>query len=421
VQALLLFLTVLLVHWCIFLATDTYAESDYHNETAVRLKKRHFRFLENLEIKNKSIVQINQKMEPTTETKPMLNTSKAHTDLRSCMLLEGEDVKNAKSVNGERQGGFNNQRQSMVLSWVIAYLTKHGLILNSILPSAHDPKGYEITDVWDMGTLTKYVPVYPPFPIQGKQFIIEERWGFESAKDIETLSCHPNIYRNSYWGNLFDVFPFMHDEPEVFDRMMESFQYNAQVTGAVDFAKSKMGERYYGIHWRLGDSPRYPMFRCEDHNMTVNQEGKKPENGPDMYIHGVCKTPFGPAGMPSVFRFLLTDESLPIYIASNVPDHVHKYFNSHADLRNRRIYTFRNIFSNTRLNNVQVIAVEHSILAHAVRFVPAIHSSFSEWVIFLRHVNGNDSQDGNFDLWMKREKDFMQGQYFPFKPKILLG
>ena len=114
--------------------------------------------------------------------------------------------------------------------------------------------------------------------------------------------------------------------------------------------------------------------------MTVNQEGKRPENGPDMYTHGVCETPFGPAGMLSVFRFLLTDESLPIYIASNVPDHVHKYVNSHADLRNRRIYTFRNIFSNTRLNNVQVIAVEHSILAHAVRFVPAIHSSFSEWV-----------------------------------------
>ena len=47
------------------------------------------------------------------------------------------------------------------------------------------------------------------------------------------------------------------------NNLILNLRYNDAIQSAAQQAIRKLGSEYYGIHWRLGDSPRQPLFDCD--------------------------------------------------------------------------------------------------------------------------------------------------------------
>jgi len=292
-------------------------------------------------------------------------------------------------------GGFNNQREVIALSWAVAYYTRHTMNLRDIQPSAHDSQGYDPGDVWIMSNIEKYVKIERNANLSFAEnaFRIGNKEKFKSQEEVEDLTCFDNIYRWEYWGYLYDIMPFMFRDELVYSRMMESFKYNEIIQSAALEARQRIGEDYYGIHWRLGDSPRKPLFDCRKFGF------KATKTAPWLYDKGACvDSKKKMVGMEYVFDHILTDETMPLYISTNNVEEVGWWFGNHT--KYKRPYTvFEDLGLESKYNNVQTIAIEQLILAESIRFIPALHSSFSEWVVYLRRFHESDLEEPNYEIW----------------------
>eukprot|EP00493_Phyllostaurus_siculus_P025908 UN26253 len=59
-----------------------------------------------------------------------------------------------------RGAGWNNQRDALFMSWVIAYYTNHSLLIQNFVSCKHDAKQYNVTDVWKKESFSKYVDTH---------------------------------------------------------------------------------------------------------------------------------------------------------------------------------------------------------------------------------------------------------------------
>jgi len=340
----------------------------------------------------------------------LVSSEKNSQTLSSTLKLSQEegnghltDLQRDECINSESHGiigtavdgGFNNQREVIALSWAVAYYTRHTMNLRDIQPSAHDSQGYDPNDVWIMSNIEKYVNVERNANLSYAEnaLRIGNKEKFKSQQEVEDLTCFDNIYRWEYWGYLYDIVPFMFRDGLVYSRMMESFTYNDIIQSAALEARQRLGEEYYGIHWRLGDSPRKPLFDCRKFGFTVSK------TAPWLYDKGACTDSNKKMiGMEYVFDHILTDETIPLYISTNNVEEVGWWFGNHT--KYERAYTvFQDLGLERIYNNVQTIAIEQLILANSIRFIPALHSSFSEWVVYLRRFHESDLEEPNYEIW----------------------
>jgi hypothetical protein len=286
--------------------------------------------------------------------------------------------------------GWNNQRQSAMKAWVVAYLTGRALQLKPYQPARtgvlSDPSStYEHGDLWNLSSITKYVHVQQvPFQKQAVppeyDFFISMDEQFETPTQLrQQLRNYTNVTVDQAWSYLLHELPFLnpwYHSPGggdvIFARMMESFTYTSLIQETArrivdEMLLGRNQTKFIALHVR---SDRLPALDCDE-------MGVLPLVDRNMYNRGGCpgvdwenvlprlfpNTTSGSSNTECALVFVAHDSS--VQLANLVPSGL-----SAKNFVLKDVSNFAHIVSTLR--PAVISAIEQEIAIHAEYFISSV-------------------------------------------------
>mmetsp|Transcript_23585 Transcript_23585/g.65623 ORF Transcript_23585/g.65623 Transcript_23585/m.65623 type:complete len:465 (+) Transcript_23585:111-1505(+) len=254
--------------------------------------------------------------------------------------------------------GFNNQRQSAMMAWVLAYLTGHTLLWKDYHPAytgvASDSNQYDHGAFWDLIMLQKHVQVcnvshkhhFDDNDNDGYRMNLGTK--FDSTLQVQQLGrAYKNISYGAGWSYMSLAFPWLrplfdslsaneverkstrlpHEQEgsDIFLQLMESFTFTQhiqhlaqqviqQLAGNNERGKLEAGgPLFIGMHQR---QHRQPAVNCRQLNTSYLAIGPKVGHPIRTYSKGACQ---GVDWSNVVAKLFSNNDdktaSLPIYVA----------------------------------------------------------------------------------------------------------
>lgn len=165
---------------------------------------------------------------------------------------------------------------------------------------------------------------------------------------------------------------------QTFHQLMSAFTFNNKIQDAAKVVLDQIGT-FYGIHWRQGDSPRFPLFDCVAHGLKTSKPFE------DVLFTASCKNSDDePVSFPAAIKNL-TPRGSTIFLASNEPSM--RWY-----IKNRKVYTIYDFIDPDKYSNLQMMCIEQLILSKSRNFIGSFLSSFTEYVLLMRmHENPTDA------------------------------
>lgn len=284
--------------------------------------------------------------------------------------------------------GWNNQRETAMVAWIISYLTGHAFEHKAFHPAytgaAIDRGGYKQGDLWDLSYLSKYVRLKNiSYEVTSEHY--EYKFGvdsvFETPAQVAELKKYQTVSYSGGWSFLQHSFPWLDPWKEpgkvVFQRMMESFTYNQQIQQVADKVVQQIGDEFIALHIRKN---RAPALDCRELGRGVIMKHQT------MYKKGGC---FG-IDWKDVMSRLFPENTLPVYVAHDGS------FSKSAIAGALQSSDFSFLRS---LRPAIISAIEQEIAIRASQFVSSTHSSWSEYVIYKRASSKEDGRK-NYKIWL---------------------
>ena len=299
-----------------------------------------------------------------------------------------------------RFSGWNNQRQSAMMAWIIAYLTGHTLEFKPYQPSVTGVETDKISnythgDFWDMTHLRKYVHV--------KNISLENNGGgyeygffhssrFLTRENVTDLGKYKTITYASTWSFLQHQMPWIDpwkSTDPLFERMMESFTYTQTIGNLATRVMQEIGEPFIALHIR---KDRLPALDCQELGRDVlsgqNRGGSKYRQGG---CHGV--------DWGYVLEKLYPNNTLLFYVAHDGSFRLDDAILPNSSVRVKQASDMK-CLQDEEVPLAVVSAVEQVVATGGEFFVGSTHSSWTEYVIYKRALTKKDGKK-NYDVWVK--------------------
>ena len=290
--------------------------------------------------------------------------------------------------------GWNNQRQSATMAWLVAYYTGHSLALKPYQPAgtgvaSDSSTEYRQGDLWDMTKLAAYVNIinitYNTQATESDGWYMFNEWTvFPTQQDVSALQNHSKISYDSAWAVMMQHnFPFLDPFQEpgetAFRHMTESFVYNQLIQDMADAAIKELfgGQSFIALHVRHN---RRPSLNCTALGLETSTEQ-----------YGGCIVEW-----KDIVSKLLPGNNLPVYVA-----HDGKFIDLPIGWKSSVDF---GLAEKTSLAIGS--AVEQVIATRAEYFIGSTQSSWSEYVVYQRVYNKVDGRS-NYDIWLHHARLFL--------------
>jgi hypothetical protein len=296
-----------------------------------------------------------------------------------------------------KYSGWNNQRESAMMAWIIAYYTGHTLEYKTFHPaftgSIPDQNTYTHADLWDVNLIQKYVHIQnTSHTKEAGHYDLKIKLDsvFLSKAEVRALgNKYHNISYDAGWNLLQKSVPWLNPWKNdggrelVFERLMESFTYSPLIRKHAEKIVEKIGGPFIGLHVRKG---RMPALNCSDYKLPLvsGPETKRHERGG---CQGITWNKF----FEKQHEF--QDSNLPVYVAHDMGRRQGADFMNHEILQS---FDFQDIIG--PLRPAIVSAIEQVVMIYAEYFVASTQSSWSEYVIYKRAFDKRDGEK-NYKIW----------------------